>query len=107
MIKEAIFFSAKSYALKYEDESYNIKLKGYNQKNLSFDEIEKIFLNKTELNIKDYKFLNKKNMKLEYYETIKKFDLNYYDKRYFINERTDTLPFLYKNFEYIPDSQTI
>jgi hypothetical protein len=99
-IKEAMFFSAKSYALKYYNDEYDIKLKGYNQKNINFDEIKKYFNEKEKLSIKNYKFLNKKNLKLGYYETIKQFDLNFYDKRIFIDSRYNTKPFFYENYEY-------
>jgi len=95
-----MFFSAKSYALKYYNGEYDIKLKGYNQKNINFDEIKKYFNEEEKLSIKNYKFLNKKNLKLGYYETIKQFDLNFYDKRIFINNRHSTKPFSYENYEY-------
>lgn len=100
IIKEGIFFSAKSYALKYQDNSFDIKIKGYNQNSINFDEIKELFLNKEKINIKDYKFLNKKDLKLGYFETIKQFDLNYYDKRFFIENNSGTLPFKYENYEY-------
>ena len=99
-IKEALFFSPKSYALKYEDGTENIKLKGYNQKNIDFDEIKNLYNNNKKLNLKDYKFLNKKDLKLEFNETVKQFDLNFYDKRYFIKDKHETIPFWYENYEY-------
>jgi hypothetical protein len=88
-----LFFSPKSYALKYEDGTENIKLKGYNQKNIDFDEIKNLYNNNKKLNLKDYKFLNKKDLKLEFNETVKQFDLNFYDKRYFIKDKHETIPF--------------
>jgi hypothetical protein len=75
-------------------------LKGYNQKNINFDEIKKFFIGKEKLNIKNYKFLNKKNLQLGYYETIKQFDLNFYDKRNFIDNNHNTKPLYYDNYEY-------
>ena len=38
-IKKGYFFSAKSYAVQYFDNSYKIKIKGYNQSDVTFDEI--------------------------------------------------------------------
>ncbi len=100
-IKEAMFFSAKSYALKYDNNVENIKLKGYNQKNINFNDLKNIYNNHEKLNLRDYRFLNKKNLTLEYNETIKQFDLDFYDKRYFIDNKYNTIPFLYENYDYI------
>ncbi len=100
IIKDAIFFSAKSYALKFEDNTYDIKIKGYNQKELNFDAIKEFFLQKNKIELKNYKFLNKKNLELFYSETIKHFDLNFYDKRIFINKNSSTIPYIFDNFKY-------
>lgn len=99
-IKDAIFFSPKSYALKYDNDEFIIKIKGYTEKSINFDEIKKIYFEKKNIELKNYKFLNKKDLKLSYIETIKNFDLNYYDKRIFINKKKETIPFYYENFEY-------
>ena len=99
-IKEAMFFSAKSYAIKYDNNEENIKLKGYNQKNINFNDIKNIYNNHEKLNLKDYRFLNKKNLTLEYSETIKQFDLDFYDKRYFTDNKYNTIPFSYDNYNY-------
>ena len=96
-----MFFSAKSYALKYDNNEESIKLKGYNQKNINFNDIKNIYNNHEKLNLKDYRFLNKKNLTLEYNETIKQFDLDFYDKRYFIDGKYNTIPFSYDNYDYI------
>ena len=100
-IKEAMFFSAKSYALKYDNNEESIKLKGYNQKNINFNGIKNIYNNNEKLNLRDYRFLNKKNLTLEYNETIKQFDLDFYDKRYFIDNKYNTIPFSYDDYDYI------
>lgn len=98
-IKEAIFFSPKSYALKYDNDKYSIKIKGYNQKNISFDEIKKCFQTNQKIILNNYTFLNKRDLNLFYSEIYKNFDLNAYDKRYFINEY-DTKPYYYSNYQY-------
>ena len=100
IIKEAIFFAPKSYALKYNDEKYKIKIKGYNQFDITFDEIAKKYREKSQINLKNYRYLNKRDMELIYHETLKNFDLNSYDKRYFINEYR-TIPYIFKDEEYL------
>jgi hypothetical protein len=94
-----MFFSPKSYALKYYDNTFLIKIKGYNQKNIVYDDL--LIKQKTneKLIINNYTFLSKKNLKLIFQETEKKFDLNLYDKRYFINQY-ETAPYFYNNYTY-------
>lgn len=99
-IKEALFFSPKSYAIKYLSGEVKIKIKGYNQKTLNFDELKRAYLSQSLIKIEDYRFLAKKNLNLTYIETLKHFDLNFYDKRRFDKARKETTPLEYKNYLY-------
>jgi hypothetical protein len=40
-------------------------------------------------------------MRIETGRTTKNFDLNNYDKRKWINKKTETIPLYYENYEYI------
>lgn len=99
IIQEAIFFSPKSYAIKYKDDKFSIKIKGYNQKNISFDEIKEMYTKKKKIEINNFRFLKKKDLSLSFVEIQKYFDLNIYDKRYFINDY-ETMPYTYNNYVY-------
>lgn len=100
LIKEAVFFSAKSYALKTYDNESIIKIKGYNQKNLNYDDVLKLSENNKNLKLNKYLFLSKKNMNLTFNETIKIFDLNAYDKRIFKKSKTETIAYTYDKYLY-------
>lgn len=102
VIAEAIFFSPKSYAIKYPNGESVIKIKGYNEKKILFDEIKLKFDQNEKLILDNYKYLNKRDLELRFLESKKTFDLNFYDKRYFINHQK-TLPYKYDNFQYFID----
>jgi hypothetical protein len=86
--------------LEYFDGSYVVKMKGYNQKNITYDEIHREFYKNNKIIIKNFNYIEKKNLRLTNKTIEKAFDLAKYDKRVFINNKKDTIPLLYKNFEY-------
>ncbi len=93
LIKDAVFISPKTYALLYENGEEIIKIKGFNQKNINFNEIKDSFYNnKDKIKIKSQRILKKKEMIL--YENIIDKTLNFqnYDKRFFIENYSKTIP---------------
>jgi DNA polymerase elongation subunit (family B) len=93
-IKDAIFISAKSYALKFYDDTELIKIKGINIKEIQFDELKHQFLNDTNnITLKNSQF-SKKNFSLEHSISIKTINLQNYNKRIFINNKVDTIPLI-------------
>lgn len=99
LIKEAVFFSPKSYAILYPNNLSSVKIKGYNYTDISFFDLKNKFVKNEKLEVKNYRYINRKDINLNYVETAKYFDLNIYDKRYFINDY-ETKPYKYKNFSY-------
>jgi DNA polymerase elongation subunit (family B) len=93
-IKDAIFISSKSYALKFYDDTELIKIKGINIKEIKFDELKYQFLsNNTSITLKNSQF-SKKNFSLEHSISSKIINLQNYNKRIFINNKTDTIPII-------------
>lgn len=103
VIKNAWFFSPKSYIIKYPNNTSVVKIKGFNEKGFSYEDIWDKFKNNEKLILPKYKFLNKKDLKLRYVETMKEFDLKFYDKRCFSDDFKKTTPLYYENYIYRND----
>lgn len=94
LIKDAIFISSKTYALNLYDGTELIKFKGINIKDVSFDELKYQFFNNSDgVTLKTSQF-SKKNLSLEHSITSKTVNLQNYNKRIFINGKTDTIPLI-------------
>lgn len=94
VIKEAVFMSSKSYAIKLFDETEIIKIKGINIKNVGFDEISYKFYNNIDGITLQNNQISKKNLTLHHYLTSKNINIQNYNKRTWINNKTDTKPII-------------
>jgi DNA polymerase elongation subunit (family B) len=91
-IKDAVFISAKSYAIKFCDDTEIIKIKGINIREVHFAELKYQFLNDNNNIILKNSQFSKKNFSLEHTISMKTINLQNYNKRIFINNKTDTIP---------------
>lgn len=98
-ICDAVFVSPKTYALKYKENEV-IKIKGLNDKKISFSEFKRKFYMKEDLIITNFSFIKKKNLIIEEDKNQKIFKFERYNKRKFIENNKKTVPYLYKNYEY-------
>ena len=99
VIKDAVFITGKMYAIMYKNNTYIVKIKGYNQKNISFNDLKNAFYSNEDI-IQNMKIIAKDDWKLKEYELTKKFSTNVYDKRKFKDGKLSTEPYIYKDFEY-------
>ena len=99
-IKEAFFANPKTYGLIYENNIQIVKMKGYNQKNLTFNEAKEKFYKNDILEIYNYETISKKNFNLQNLSTTKKFDFSIYNKRKFKNDKKETEPFIFVDGKY-------
>ena len=101
-IKDAVFISPKSYAYTTNDFEI-VKIKGFNNKSIKYDEIkEKFYKNEEFIMINDEFKLYKKNMELKKQMESKKLNLNYYDKRIFSKDKKSTYPLTKEHdFNYV------
>lgn len=99
VISDAVFIASKTYALKINDREI-IKIKGANNFSTSFNEIKEGFYNNTNLNIKNFSYIDKSSLELIENKISKIFNLSTYDKRIFILNKKFTRPLNYKNYEY-------
>jgi len=102
-IKDAIFLSSKTYGIKYKNNLESIKIKGFDNKNINFEELKSSFYsNELEIKVNDNRYISKKNMEMFTVKNIKKLSLKNYDKRKFINNFKETEPIsLYDHIMYI------
>jgi hypothetical protein len=97
--EDAIFISSKFYFLKNK----KLKLKGIKTSSYEFDEIkEKFYKNKLFLSFDNQISFHKKNYDLLFNNATKLINLNIYDKRIFIKNKTKTIPqtLNYQTIEY-------
>jgi len=99
-IKKAFFANPKTYGLIYYNNKEIVKMKGYNQKNLSYLEAKEKFYNDDMLEINNYQTISKKDFNLKNISSTKKFDFSVYNKRKFIKDKKTTEPFFYINGDY-------
>lgn len=100
-IKDAVFVSPKTYGLLYKNNEESIKMKGYNQNKISFNELKFKFYNNDKITINDYFTIQKSQFNLKGLLSTKNFDFYRYDKRVFIDNKKNTKPLIYKNFIYL------
>jgi hypothetical protein len=96
-----VFINPKTYALLYPDGKEVIKMKGYNQKEINFDEIKKNFYKNKDININNYRFMEKNKLLLLEKISEKKFNISKYDKRKFVLNKKETKAYTYKNGKYL------
>jgi hypothetical protein len=80
-IQDAVFISSKTYALKFNDDTELIKIKGVNIRDVSFYDLKnKFYKNSTHINLSNNQF-TKKNLSLEHFLISKTINLQSYNKR--------------------------
>lgn len=91
-ILDAVFISSKTYTLVLKDNTEVIKVKGINIRDLNFKTIkDSFFLNKKHI-ILNSNQISKKNLDLKTNIISKEINLQEYNKRLWIQNKTDTLP---------------
>jgi hypothetical protein len=75
-------------------------MKGYNQKDISFSLLKKNFYENRDIIIDNYNYIEKSDLILKEKLSAKRFSLANYDKRKFINNKKNTIPYVFKNGEY-------
>lgn len=93
-IKNAFFINPKSYGIIKKNNEELIKIKGLNQKNITFDFLKNKFYKNETLIIENFKFLEKKDLILKSITSEKRYDLSLYDKRKFSKDKKNTKAFL-------------
>jgi hypothetical protein len=74
-------------------------MKGYNQKSILFKDLKNKFYSDIDINIPNFKYIEKRNLELKTTLINKTFSIKY-DKRIFINNKKDTKPFTYADYTY-------
>lgn len=87
---DAVFISSKTYATKGKEEI--IKIKGINEKNLTFEEIKEKFYKNEKIEFKNQLNFRKKNLNLKQFYISKEILLDNYDKRVFTENKKSTKP---------------
>ena len=89
---DSVFIAPKTYALKKEKEVI-IKIKGINDKNVSFDELkEKFYMGNNKLKFENQLNFRKSDFSLKQFYIDKEICLSSYNKRIFINNKKSTIP---------------
>ena len=96
-INNAVFITNKTYGIEYYDKSYNIKVKGFDSKNLKFSDMYDKFYNESEKITVDNTYISKTAMKMIIKNNIKDLNLHNYDKRKFIENKKETRPYIISN----------
>ena len=92
-IKDAVFISSKSYGIKYINDSETIKIKGFDNENIKFNNLKKMFYDKEkEIEFNENFFISKSDIELFQIKNKKKMSLNSYDKRKFYDDFKKTKP---------------
>ena len=91
-IKDAVFISSKTYAVKYEDNSESVKIKGFDNKLIDFNDLKTKFYKKERFLNFENRYISKKNMEMFNIENTKNLSLNSYDKRRFSEDFLYTEP---------------
>lgn len=90
-VKNAVFISAKTYGILAQSGETKIKIKGFDSKVFSYEELEKNFYKNKSLT-KKIKTIRKSNFSLKQEEISKFLNLHYYDKRIFLENKKTTIP---------------
>lgn len=100
-IDDAVFIAPKTYAVKYKNIT-EVKIKGLAQNSINYAELKELFYaNSTHVVIENFHAITRKNFNLKNEISTKDILLNAYDKRKFINNKKNTIPFFYENYTYI------
>ena len=97
IIKNAVFADVKSYALKYPNGEEVIKIKGFRDKYLKYDNFEESFYDKKTL-ARETDIISKKSFYLFNQKIEKNLNLSKYEKRVFSNNLKKTSPIFYEPF---------
>jgi hypothetical protein len=91
-LADAVFAQPKSYSLKYKNNTFITKVKGFKQNMLTFLEFKKIFYSKIDyLKIKQIFFL-KNNFKVKKIKKFKSINFKEYNKRKFTANKKNSFP---------------
>lgn len=94
-IDDCFFINPKTYGILYKkNNKESIKIKGLNEKNISFYDLKKKFYDNEVLNINKFSFIDKKDLTVKTSITEKIFDLSKYDKRIFNKDKKETTAIL-------------
>lgn len=96
-IKDAVFISSKTYAVKYEDNSESVKIKGFDNKLIDFNDLKDKFYKKEKFLSFENRYISKKNMEMFNIENTKNLSLHSYNKRKFSEDFLYTEPFSHTN----------
>jgi hypothetical protein len=96
-IKDAVFISSKTYAVKYEDNSESVKIKGFDNKLIDFNDLKDKFYKKEKFLNFENRYISKKNMEMFNIENTKNLSLNSYNKRKFSEDFLYTEPLSHTN----------
>jgi hypothetical protein len=100
ILSDAVFIAPKTYGYKINNESI-IKIKGASHTNISFEDLKAAFYKNEEFTtISNLFVIYKHNFLLKSELESKRFALNYYDKRKFVDDKKNTKPFFFDNFVY-------
>ena len=91
-IKDAVFVTAKTYALLLEDNSEIIKIKGFDNFKTTFNDIKNSFYDKREIGFKETEIINKKGFFMKIDSIDKIMSMDGYIKRKFTCNYTNTEP---------------
>jgi hypothetical protein len=94
-IKKAVFVSSKTYSLVLENNKEITRIKGVNVNDISFNEINKNFYCNNKITFNDQFMFCKKDYTINIKKTSKTINLNNYNKRLFVDNKTITQPRTY------------
>lgn len=98
-IQDSVFISSKTYGIKYLNNEESIKIKGFDNKFVTFEKLKKNFYdNKKKIIIKENLFISKKDMEMFNIKNTKFLNLNSYDKRKFNENNKKTYPLFLENY---------
>ena len=101
ILKDAVFVAPKVYAIKYDNYSTIVKIKGIENKKISFEQIKESFYSSKEtLEFDNENYLKKKNLNISFHNQTKILSLQTYDKRIFIHNKLYTIPYKLENGLY-------
>lgn len=94
IIKDAVFVCAKTYGLILNNKEEIIKIKGFNSKEINFEELKTNFYEEKIIH-KNINIIKKDNFTMKLENINKILNLNYYDKRIFIENKKKTKPIFF------------
>lgn len=88
---DAVFIAPKTYALKNKEKE-EIKIKGVNVNEKTFNEIKSLFYEEKNITFENQLIFSRMNFNLNQHFKNKNISLNNYDKRIFIDNKKNTIP---------------